>query len=353
MTERQLQFRVGLFVIAAMIAGLGLGFQFGNMNWFLVRTYGVQVHFDEAPGVQSGTPVRKNGVTIGSVQEVLFDETQGGVILRLDINERFTLRRDSQARISRSLLGDATIEFSPGRSKELLRADARIVGEPVTDPMQVVARMEQQMGTALESFTATSREWQRVGQTVNSLVSTNRGHLDQVIERAAESLHEFTITMRSANAVLGDPENQEHLRATLAALPEMVEDTRLAIQTIRSAVTKMDENMANLKEATGPLAKHSASIASKLDSSVGSLELLLAELNQFARALSKPNGSLNMLVSDPQLYHNLNQSAAALQIVLRNLDPVVKDMRAFSDKVARHPELIGLGGALRGSSGLK
>jgi phospholipid/cholesterol/gamma-HCH transport system substrate-binding protein len=31
----------------------------------------------------------------------------------------------------------------------------------------------------------------------------------------------------------------------------------------------------------------------------------------------------------------------------------VRDLKIFSDKVARHPEIIGVGGALRGSSGLK
>jgi phospholipid/cholesterol/gamma-HCH transport system substrate-binding protein len=38
---------------------------------------------------------------------------------------------------------------------------------------------------------------------------------------------------------------------------------------------------------------------------------------------------------------------------MKNLDLVMKDLRVFSDKIARHPELIGAGGALRGSSGLK
>lgn len=353
MTERQLQFRVGIFVIGAGIAALGLAFRFGEMNWFLGRSYPVVVHFDEAPGVEAGTPVRKNGVTIGSVRQILFDEERGGVTVRLDINERFSLRKDSQARLNRSLMGDASIEFSPGKSKELLRAEARVQGEPVADPMLLVARMESRVSATLDSFAATSREWQRVGSSINNLVDTKRGTLDLVVERAAESLHQFTLTMRNANTMLGDPQNQENLRRTLASLPEMVEDTRLAIQTIRSAVTKMDENMANLRDVTTPLARHSESIVAKLDSSVGSLEMLLAELNHFSRALTKPDGSLHLLVSDPQLYRNLNQSAAALQILLKNLDPILKDVRVFSDKVARHPELIGVGGALRGSSGLK
>jgi phospholipid/cholesterol/gamma-HCH transport system substrate-binding protein len=40
-------------------------------------------------------------------------------------------------------------------------------------------------------------------------------------------------------------------------------------------------------------------------------------------------------------------------MILRNLEPIMHDLRIFSDKVARHPELIGVSGALRGSSGLK
>ena len=36
-----------------------------------------------------------------------------------------------------------------------------------------------------------------------------------------------------------------------------------------------------------------------------------------------------------------------------NLEPVLKDLREFSDKVARNPELLGVGGAVRPSKGLK
>jgi phospholipid/cholesterol/gamma-HCH transport system substrate-binding protein len=39
--------------------------------------------------------------------------------------------------------------------------------------------------------------------------------------------------------------------------------------------------------------------------------------------------------------------------ILPRLDRVLRDMEIFADKLARHPELIGLGGALRPSSGMK
>ncbi|MBC8116446.1 MAG: MCE family protein, partial [Candidatus Saccharimonas sp.] len=57
--------------------------------------------------------------------------------------------------------------------------------------------------------------------------------------------------------------------------------------------------------------------------------------------------------ADPALYDNLNRSAQSLSILLKNLDPVMLNMREFSDKVARNPELLGVGGAVRPSTGLK
>jgi phospholipid/cholesterol/gamma-HCH transport system substrate-binding protein len=59
------------------------------------------------------------------------------------------------------------------------------------------------------------------------------------------------------------------------------------------------------------------------------------------------------LAKDPTLYRNLNDSTTSLSVLLRNLEPVVRDLRIFSDKVARHPELLGVQGALRGSAGVK
>lgn len=353
MSEQKLQFRVGLFVIVAGVIAAVLAFRFGELHSLWARSYTIAVHFEEAPGVEIGTPVRKNGIGIGAVEKLLFEEETGGVTLLLEIDERFPLRKDSQARLTRSLLGDASLEFTPGKSREILKPGTRVTGENAADPVEIVARIDQKLSTTLESFTGTSQEWQKVAKNINNLVETKRGTLDVVIEQAAESLHQFTLAMQSANKVLGDPQVEQNLKTTLAAMPEMVADTRRTILAVRSAVAKVDENLANLANVTGPLAQRSASIITKLDGSVGNLEKLLAELNQFSRVLNQQDGSLNLFLSDPDLYRNLNQSAAALQVVLKNLDPVIRDMRVFTDKVARHPELIGVGGALKGSSGLK
>jgi phospholipid/cholesterol/gamma-HCH transport system substrate-binding protein len=80
---------------------------------------------------------------------------------------------------------------------------------------------------------------------------------------------------------------------------------------------------------------------------------LMSELNRFAKLVNTKEGSLQKFASDPSLYDNLDRSSQSLSVLLRNVEPVLRDLREFSDKVARNPELLGVGGAVRPSAGLK
>jgi phospholipid/cholesterol/gamma-HCH transport system substrate-binding protein len=360
MTERQLQFRVGMFSIVAVALTGVMVFKFGALKSLLEPQYTIAIHFESAPGLYPSTPVRKSGVAIGSVQKVTFDDKRGGVTAIVQIKEHYRLRADAQPLLTRSLLGDAAIEFTPGRSRRVIQPGETIDGVSPDGPMEIVRRLEDKLNGTLDSFDSTSREWERVGKNINNLVETNRGNLDEVVERAAESLEQFTLTMKTANQtlanannIIGDPQNQENLRKTLAAMPKMIAETHQTISAVKSAVETADENLENLKDVTGPLAQRSASIVTKLDGTMSNLESLSGELNQFAHLVNDGDGTIKKLAADPELYENMNRSAASLAILLKNLQPVVKDLRIFSDKVARHPELIGVSGAIKGSSGIK
>ena len=353
MTERQLQFRVGLFVLAALVATGVMVLQFGEVRTLWEPQYPLTIHFEQAPGIFPGTPVRRNGVPIGKVRSIEFDEEHGGVLIAVDIRQRFRLRLDARPQLSRSLLGDSSIEFQPGRAEKYLAPGSRIKGDPPSDPFEIVERMEERVTASLDAFNATAVEWQRVGRNLNGLVETNRGNLDVVIERAAESLHQVATTMQNANKIVGDAANQENLRKTLAELPVMVVETRLAIAAVRSAVEKADANLTNLGHVTLPLAQRSTSIITRLDTTLGNLESLSGELNDFAQIVSQKDGTFQKFATDPELYNRLSQSAALLTVLLQNMEPIARDLRIFSDRIARHPELMGVGGAMNPSSGVK
>lgn len=367
MDEQKLQFRVGLFVLVSLAIGGVLIIRFGDLQKYWEETYALAIQFDEAPGVRPGTPVRMNGIRIGSVRKVLLDEAEPGVLVVVDIEQGRKLRTDSSAMIVRSLLGDSTLEFSPGKSSDYIPPNMKLRGTAPQDPLEAVRRMEVQLAETLESFRATSQEWQTVGQNMNSLMETERGHLSEVIEKAAASLDDFAKTMHSAQAMLAstqelvaDPEMQAHLKQTIAALPELVQETRdtiaatrVSVQNAGESLTKVNTNLDQIQQATAPLAEHSRLLVSRLDGGLLQLESLLTELNSFATVLNEKDGTLQRFTTDPRLYENLTKSTAATAVMLENLGPTLRDLRIFADKVARHPEILGVSGAITGSSGIK
>lgn len=353
MSESKLQFRVGLFVIAAMIAGVGLLLRFGELRWAWEEYYTVAVHFEEAPGVHPDTIVRKSGVAIGHVKQLYFDDQRGGVTVVLNIQKRHQLREDSRPRLTLSLLGDASVEFSPGLSPKTLPPGTQLTGEMPANPLDLVNQIQTRMDKTLTTFEDTSREWQQVAAHLNNVMETNRGNIDVVVERAAESLHEMTVAMRNVNQMFGNPELQRALQETANGLPDLVRETRATIVAAKGAVSKADQALGNLAQATAPLARESDQLAVSLQRSLGNLEVLLAEMSRFAKVMNDEDGTLKLLATDPELYRNMNRSAGSMDTLLRNLQPVLVDLRILSDKLARHPELLGVSGALNGSNGLK
>ncbi|HUQ71589.1 MAG TPA: hypothetical protein VM165_18820 [Planctomycetaceae bacterium] len=156
-----------------------------------------------------------------------------------------------------------------------------------------------------------------------------------------------------ANKIIADPRAQMAMKETLVSLPQLVEDTRQTINATRGAVENINRNLVNLAQVTEPVGKRGPVLVARLESSLASLDSLLAELNHLSHAVNTPNGSIQKFAADPALYDNLNRSAQSLAILLKNLDPVMLNMREFSDKVARNPELMGVGGAIRPSTGLR
>ena len=358
MNERRLQFRVGLLVLVAISAGTAMAIRFGELHAHLEEQYSVVVQLPTGEGLYPSAPVTMYGIKIGTVQDVVLNEKRGGVDVVVGIKQGTRIRIGSRAIVVRSLLGDTALDFLPGVSPELLQPGARIEGQGATDPLAMVQRLEARTLETLEAFAATGQEWRLVAQNVNGLMDTNRGNLNVIVERAAESLHEFTQTMRNtnvmvseANKIVANPKAQEALQQTLIALPQIVDETRMTIAATRKAVESANRNLANLAQVTEPVGQKGGQMVERLDNSLASLESLLAELNGLAHMVNSGEGTIKKFANDPSLYDNMDRSAQSLSVLLRNAEPLIRDLKEFSDKIARNPELLGVGGALRPSAG--
>ena len=366
-TERQLQFRVGLLVIVAATVCIALVVRFGDTQNMWKKRYPLVVQFENGSGLYPSAAVTLSGLSIGSIRNIQLNRSQGGVNVQVEINDDIRLPIDSRVVVTRSLMGEAAIEFIRGVESVELKPGSRVSGIAAADPLVMVQRLEAKTLETLNAFAGTGQEWRMVAENINALMDTERGNLDKVVERAADSLHEFTNTMKTANQmieaandIVADPASQKAMKETLIALPRLVssannaiEETRHTVISTRQVLDGMNRNLVNLSQVTEPVGKRGEQMVAKLDSSLTNIDILLTELNRFVRVVNQKDGSFQKFIGDPSLYDNLERSSQSMSVLMRNLEPVMRDLREFSDKVARNPELLGVGGAVRPSTGLK
>ena len=112
MDERVMQFRVGVFFLAALLATGILLAQFGKLPTYIGK-YPVQVKFQDAGGITNGTPVRKSGMLIGRVTDLQLTDDDQKVLVTLEIDKDKTIYKNEAPSVTRDLLGDTAIAFSP------------------------------------------------------------------------------------------------------------------------------------------------------------------------------------------------------------------------------------------------
>lgn len=318
-------------------------------------TYTVYMRFIRAPGVTVDTPVRKSGILIGRVSNVRFTE-DNRVLVTAAINEDIELLRSEIPRITGSLLGgDAVIEFVPSdvQIKELIRDGDTIEGSIASNPLEVLGDLQGNINQAISSVAVAGAEVSKVAQNLNDLLSNNDEQINRIVAKTERTLDGLQTALGGVNEVLGDKELRTDLRRSLKSLPEVMDQTRKALAGIQQTTRLADRNLRNLEGFTEPLGKRGEQMVGRIDQTVGRLDELLLQFVEFGKALNRREGSLGQLVNNPDLYQHLNAAACNIEQLTRELKPIVRDARAFSDKISRHPELLGVRGAIKPSTGIK
>jgi phospholipid/cholesterol/gamma-HCH transport system substrate-binding protein len=137
------------------------------------------------------------------------------------------------------------------------------------------------------------------------------------------------------------------------SLNTLTEGAAGTLKTLDTQLNSVGGVIADLRAITRPLAANSDVLVKDVTESAAQLNKTIGEVRELLRWFARENGTIQKLVSDPSLYQSLDTAAVALARTLVRAERIAKDLEVFADKVARRPELIGVGGALRGSSGLK
>jgi phospholipid/cholesterol/gamma-HCH transport system substrate-binding protein len=370
MSEREMRFRIGLFVLAALVILAILSMVFSSFPTLLRRHDAYTILFDKAPGVGPGTPVRRSGVKIGEVQSVRLNDDTGKVYAEILVERPHKLMRNEEPRVGHGLLGgDTVIDFVPknegAEDRTPVPPGAELRGVPMPDTMTLLNQTSELVPTAQDALNDIRKSMQRYERMAPQVEETLREYRD-----LAKSTRETIPELRQTNQeILATSRNWGRLGERLDVLTQTNEDKVVkAIDNINDTVTRVgrvfnDENqrlvngtLKNLKSGTENfegLSRSTEQTINHLDQVTQELNRVLAETRDVLRVLNSEQGTFRRVFSDPALYNNLNDAACMLTRILPRIDYMLRDMQVFADKIARHPESLGLGGVVRPSAGLK
>ena len=431
MDDQAIRFRLGVFILLALILLAILVLMFGGLPGYFKQTTAYTLVFDNAPGIGPGTPVKRSGVKIGEVRSIELDNDTGKVSVGILVDAKYKLRKSDRPTIVYGLLGgDTAIAMLPpeeplpkddepvppgGEAPGFVQVDAATLLQKTTDLMpqaqealieirkafQRIDRARPDIEDVFRDFRELTRatrdavpELRKTNDEIRDLVKVVRqtvpdfkrtgdeiqyaarvigkvgervdGFLQNNDEKLSKALDRVQDALKRVTDVLND-ENQKNVSALLKntrdasdKLEALGKDTQAflkegtaAMKSMNDALTKADELMLNLNKASKSFSERTPNILKNVDESAATLNKTMSDLREILQAVARSEGTVQKLLSDPALYNNLNDSAEMVARILPRLDRVLRDVEIFADKLARHPELLGLAGVVRPSSGLK
>jgi phospholipid/cholesterol/gamma-HCH transport system substrate-binding protein len=291
-----------------------------------------------------GSLVSQASEVVPNTQELLNDIRKS-----LQSVEKLTPLTEDAIREYRDLARTANKSFPQFlKTNDELQQLARAVRESVPD----LRHTNDEVQTAVRNFA-------RLTERLDLLVQTNQ---DKVI-KTVDNLNDV---LARVGGVLSD-ENQRAFSATLKNIrtssdnlpsiskntDEVLQETRETIRRMRDAITRMEDMLANLQIASKSLAERGPSILKNVDEGSERFSRTMADFNELLRVIGEGDGTLRRFISDPALYNHLDEVSVQIIKLMPRINRMLADLEVFSDKLARHPESLGLGGVVHPSSGIK
>ncbi len=260
-------------------------------------------------------------------------------------------------------------------------------GEVAPDPFESLARVEQTLLPLMSTVNSTLQRFDKIGESIqevigdgdgpirdmvtsiketSDVVKTTVGNIDKVakqIEKAqipdaiANALAEVPGIFKEAQTTLTQTRNTlrgfEQFSASLEGLGKEFEGIG---ETVRKAVDNASTAIENIAEITEPVSENREVLVANAVGALENLNALSVDLKRFTTRLNNSQGTIAQLVDNPQIAFKVDQTLQSIrsasgnvEILTQRLQPIIGDVRVFSDKIARNPgALIDLKGTISG-----
>ena len=269
---------IGICVIIALcVLFFGIDFLKG-INVFKPANY-YTASYTNVNGLAVSAPVTINGYKIGLVRSIDYEyDNPGHVAVEFSLDKELKLPKGSKAVIVCDMLGTATVQLQLSDNAEFYNVGDKIESETASGLMD---------GLSTDIMPGVANIFPKVDSLLTSI---NKLASDPAIAASVKRLDAITA----------------NLEATMTALNK-------SVKALPSVMGNVEATTQNVSTITGNLAYVSEELKTvPLDSCMVSIQQTADNLRQLTEELNNPNSSLGLLMNDPALYNNLNNTVKSL-----------------------------------------
>lgn len=284
------EIKVGILTVAA-IALFIFGYSFLKGSNLLEDNRVYYAVYDNVEGLTKSAPVTVNGLRVGNIDDIKFLDEKGRLIVKFHVNGDFAFSKHSTASVySTSLIGGKALAIVPdfeykgplAQSGDTLKSqiDKGLQGEVMEQFVPLKDKLAHMIVTADSVLVAVNK----------TLTPDTRAAITTAIKELNNTMVAFQGLSRNANALLKD--NKETIGRTMNNLD------------------KTTQNFAKISDTLAQL--EIASTVKQLENTIGNFNAVLDKVNN-------GEGSLGKLMTDDQLYTNLERATKQAADLLEDM----------------------------------
>ncbi len=296
--------KIGIIVVLAIIL-LFVGFNYlkGVYVFEKARTfYGV---YHKVNGLEKSNPIVLNGFKVGQVKNIeIIQDGSGNLLVTISVREEFDIPKDTRALLkSADLLGSMEIQLVLGNSSVLAESGDTLSPSIEKDLVEGVNEQLRPIKNKAEGLISSVDSVIKVievilnPQSQNNLVQSFNG-----INNAIASLERTSFRIDTLV-------REEKLR-----ISQILENINSLTSVLSSNGDQLNNIIQNFSQISDTLAK--ANIAETLLKANDAL----STVNVLVEKINNGEGSLGMLINNPELYNKLESAST-------NLDLLMEDVR--------------------------
>jgi ABC-type transporter Mla subunit MlaD len=252
------------------------------------------------------------------------------------------------------------------RADLLLQANQDKIVKSIENLNELLARMvnifteenQKNINATIRNTRAASDRFEDIARNLDEALKDGR----KAMERLNVSLGKADAALTDAQKVLLDAQKLskplgDRGESIARNLDEVLADTKKITTPLAERADPISRNLdaalVNIRTLTAPFAARSEQMARDLAQSLDRLNQTLGDVNALMKVIDQCDGTLRRFLTDPSLFIHLDEAVCSVIKLTPRIDRILKDFETFADKLARHPEAIGLGGVVRPGSGLK